>query len=80
MARANDQPDSASSQLFLLKWRQALVPPGRNTLDGAFACLGYVTRNEALLAQLAPQDSVVWAKVLSGLDNLQQPAAAAARK
>ncbi len=35
MAREED-PDSASSQFFFLKWLQALVAPGRNTLDGIF--------------------------------------------
>jgi peptidylprolyl isomerase len=34
MARDNEQADSGSSQFFFLKWSQALVAPGRNTLDG----------------------------------------------
>lgn len=71
MARDNDNEDSANSQFFILKWRQALVPPGRNTLDGFFTCFGYITSgNEYLLSQITPKDTIVYAKVLSGLENL----------
>ena len=44
MARSNDDPDSGSSQFFFLKWLQALVAPGRNTLDGYYSCFGYVVK------------------------------------
>eukprot|EP00595_Chromulina_sp_UTEXLB2642_P002426 CAMPEP_0196761598 /NCGR_PEP_ID=MMETSP1095-20130614/901_1 /TAXON_ID=96789 ORGANISM="Chromulina nebulosa, Strain UTEXLB2642" /NCGR_SAMPLE_ID=MMETSP1095 /ASSEMBLY_ACC=CAM_ASM_000446 /LENGTH=74 /DNA_ID=CAMNT_0042111377 /DNA_START=896 /DNA_END=1116 /DNA_ORIENTATION=- len=59
MARANEDPDSATSQIFLLKWRQALIAPGRNTLDGFYNCLGYITSdNEQLLSQVTTNDVI----------------------
>lgn len=74
MARENDDPDSASTQFFLLKWRQALIAPGRNTLDGFYSCFGYVVSdNEYLLGQVTDKDVISSARVLSGLDNLIRP-------
>ncbi len=34
MSRDNDDPDSATTDFFFLKWKQALIAPGRNTIDG----------------------------------------------
>lgn len=71
MARNNEQVDSASSQIFFLKWNQALIAPGRNTLDGFYSCFGYITsKNEYLLSQLTTDDVILSAKVTSGLSNL----------
>jgi len=70
MARSPEDADSASSQVFFVKWDQALVPPGRNTLDGFYTCFGYTTKNAMLLKQVEPGDIVVSAKVLSGMENL----------
>uniref|UniRef100_A0A7S1XWK7 peptidylprolyl isomerase n=1 Tax=Phaeomonas parva TaxID=124430 RepID=A0A7S1XWK7_9STRA len=70
MARLPDDADSATSQVFFVKWDQALVPPGRNTLDGFYSCFGYATKNAELLKQVQPGDVVVSAKVISGLDGL----------
>ena len=64
--------DSGSSQVFLLKWTQALIAPGRNTLDGFYTCLGYATQNQALLGQIQPGDVIVGAQVVSGLESLQR--------
>lgn len=73
MARDNAEADSGSSQFFFLKWRQALNPPGRNTLDGFYSCFGYVTStNEQLLSQVTTDDKIVFAKVTSGLENLKR--------
>ncbi len=71
MARGDDV-DTASADFFFLKWRQALVPPGRNTLDGYYSCFGYISSdNEDLLSQIADSgDSIVSAKVVSGMENL----------
>ena len=68
MAREED-PDSASSQFFFLKWLQALVAPGRNTLDGYYSCMGYVVENEQILKQLQVGDKIVYGKVIEGQDN-----------
>jgi cyclophilin family peptidyl-prolyl cis-trans isomerase len=73
MARQNEDVDSASSQFFLLKWDQALVAPGRNTLDGFYTNMGYVTENEQLLSQFQETDKVVSMKVVKGLENLVVP-------
>lgn len=73
MARGNEDVDSASSQFFLLKWDQALVAPGRNTLDGFYTNMGYVTENEQLLSQLKDTDKVLSMKVTKGLENLTVP-------
>lgn len=73
MARDNDSPDTASSQFFFLKWRQALIAPGRNTLDGFYTCFGYISsKNEYLLGQLGLDDVIVSAKVIKGMDNLEK--------
>lgn len=72
MARDNEEPDSGSSQFFLLKWQQALVAPGRNTLDGFYSCFGYVVSNNAeLLGSATLQDNlkIVSAKVIQGTEN-----------
>ena len=73
MARDNDNADSGSSQFFMLKWLQALVAPGRNTLDGFYTEFGYITSNENLLSQITIDDTVVSAKVVRGLSNLIVP-------
>mmetsp|Transcript_31266 Transcript_31266/g.52290 ORF Transcript_31266/g.52290 Transcript_31266/m.52290 type:complete len:443 (-) Transcript_31266:117-1445(-) len=74
MARNNDSPDTASTQFFFLKWMQALIAPGRNTLDGFYSCFGYVTQNEDLLSQVnVKTDTIVSAKVVKGLENLIIP-------
>ena len=72
MMRGNDDVDSATSQWFLLKWQQALVAPGRNTLDGYYSCFGYVTspESENIIRQLEVGDTIVKAEVLNGLENL----------
>jgi peptidylprolyl isomerase len=70
MARGNDDPDSASSQFFFLKWLQALVAPGRNTLDGYYSCFGYVIKNEDAIKELHVGDTIVYAKVIEGAENL----------
>lgn len=69
MGRSNEDPDSASSQFFFLKWLQALVAPGRNTLDGYYSCFGYVVQNEELLSQLQVGDKIIYAKVIEGAEN-----------
>jgi peptidylprolyl isomerase len=73
MARGNEDVDSGSSQFFLLKWSQALIAPGRNTLDGFYSCFGYiVSPNEYLLSQMTPTDKIVYAKVVDGMQHLKR--------
>jgi peptidylprolyl isomerase len=73
MARNNEDADSGSSQVFFLKWKQALIAPGRNTLDGFYSCFGYVVNNQDYLKQITPNTKIVSAKVVSGADNLVVP-------
>jgi peptidylprolyl isomerase len=74
MARDNSENDSGSSQFFFLKWKQALNPPGRNTLDGFYSCFGYITStNELFLDQVTTDDKIVSMKVIDGLQNLRRP-------
>ena len=73
MARGNEDNDSGSSQIFMLKWQQALIAPGRNTLDGFYSCFGYVVNNADYLSQINPTSKIVSAKVVQGLDNLERP-------
>jgi len=72
MARGNEDPDSASSQVFFLKWDQGLIAPGRNTLDGFYTCMGYIVENQHLVGQMDKGTTIVSAKVLSGIEDLIQ--------
>lgn len=63
--------DSATSEFFFVKYDQALLPPGRNTLDGAYSCFGYTSEGAPYLKQLEVGDVIKSAKVLSGLENFK---------
>eukprot|EP01041_Mallomonas_annulata_P003107 gene3107-6097_t len=65
MSRENDDPDSGSANLFFLKWRQALIAPGRNTIDGFYTCFGYIYENEDLLKQISDGDTIISAKTFA---------------
>ena len=73
MARGNEDVDSATSQFFFVKWDQALIAPGRNTLDGFYSNFGYITENENILSQMTDTDKVISMKVVNGLTNLVTP-------
>ena len=74
MARDNDGADTASTEFFFLKWKQALIAPGRNTLDGFYSCFGYVSSNEQLLSQVdLNSDIIESARVVKGQENLVLP-------
>jgi len=70
MGRGVEDTDSASSEVFVLKWRQALMPPGRNTLDGFYSSFGYViSNNEQYWGQVTANDVIRSIKVVEGIDN-----------
>ena len=73
MARDNEDVDSAVGDFFFLKWNQALIAPGRNTLDGYYSCFGYVVENEDFLSQVNSDDKIVSVKVISGIEKLVRP-------
>lgn len=62
--------DSATSQFFFVKYDQALIPPGRNTLDGAYSCFGYTSQNAVFLKNIEKGDVIVSAKIIKGAENL----------
>ena len=73
MARAETDPDSASSQFFFFLFEPELTPAGLNLLDGRYAVFGYVTEGKEVLEQLKQGDKIVSAKVIKGKENLVQP-------
>lgn len=73
MAREQFDPNSASSQFFILLKESELTPTGLNLLDGSFAVFGYVVEGEELLSDIKPGDVIKSATVVQGLDNLVKP-------
>jgi peptidylprolyl isomerase len=69
MAHDPGDVNTASSQFFMLKWDQGLVPPGKNTLDGSQTCFGYMTKGQELLRQVEKGDTMVTVRVVEGLNN-----------
>lgn len=53
-----------------------LTPTGSNLLDGRYAVFAYVVDGEDLLQQVQVGDTIVSAKVIAGIENLQKPKAA----
>jgi peptidylprolyl isomerase len=73
MARPEPDPNGGSSQFFFFLFEPELTPAGRNLLDGRYAVFGYVTAGQDVLDRMTATDSVVSAKVISGLNNLVKP-------
>ena len=65
--------NTASSKFWFLRWDQALVSPGRNTLDGSHSCFGYVVENQDILKQVSNGDMIESMKVVEGIDKLYLP-------
>ena len=75
MAHDPEDPNTASSQFWFLKWDQALVAPSRNTLDGSQACLGYIVSNEQVISQINNGDEVSSIRVVEGIENFHRSSA-----
>jgi peptidylprolyl isomerase len=75
MARPGDDPNGGSSQFFFFLFEPELTPAGLNLLDGRYSVFGYVTEGKDVLGQLKAGDKIESAKVIQGLDKLQQPIA-----
>jgi cyclophilin family peptidyl-prolyl cis-trans isomerase len=73
LARAEFEPNSASSQIFFLLKESELTPTGSNLLDGRYAVLGYITQGADLLKEMQVGDTIEYAKVTEGVENLQLP-------
>uniref|UniRef100_A0A832H3W0 peptidylprolyl isomerase n=1 Tax=Oscillatoriales cyanobacterium SpSt-402 TaxID=2282168 RepID=A0A832H3W0_9CYAN len=74
LARPGDDPNGGSSQFFFFLFEPELTPAGANLLDGRYSIFGYVTDGKDVLDQLKAGDKIESAKVIQGLENLQQPA------
>jgi len=70
MARAEAEPDSASSQFFFFLFEPELTPAGLNLLDGRYTVFGYMIEGKEVLDQLKQGDKIVSAKVIKGMENL----------
>lgn len=73
LARSEFDTNSASSQIFFLLKESELTPTGSNLLDGRYAVLGYITEGSDLLKEMQIGDTIEYAKVTSGIENLQLP-------
>lgn len=66
-----DIDGGVGGQFFFVKYDQGLMPPGRNTLDGAYTCFGYTVEGSDFLKTAKPGDTISKATVLSGLENVK---------
>jgi len=73
MARSEFDSNSGSSQIFFLLKESELTPSGANLLDGRYAVFGYVIENVDALGELKVGDIVESARVVSGLEFLENP-------
>ncbi|MEM8502491.1 MAG: peptidylprolyl isomerase [Cyanobacteria bacterium P01_D01_bin.1] len=73
LARPGDDNNGGSSQFFFFLFEAELTPAGRNMLDGRYAVFGYTVDGKEVLRQLSQDDKIISAKVIDGLENLEQP-------
>ena len=73
LAHPADDVNGGSSQFFFFKFDTELTPPGFNLLDGRYSVFGYVVDGKDVLENLTLEDQIISAKVVDGLENLQQP-------
>ncbi|HIK56755.1 MAG TPA: peptidylprolyl isomerase [Synechococcales cyanobacterium M55_K2018_004] len=74
MAHSADNANDASSQFFFFLFEPELTPAGANLLDGRYAVFGYVVEGKDVLGKLKAGDKIEFAEVISGLENLVEPA------
>lgn len=68
-----DDPNGGGNSAFFLKADPSYTPAGLNTLDGAFAVMGYVVEGADLLDELEKGDEILSAKLVWGGEYLKQP-------
>ncbi|BAZ42181.1 hypothetical protein NIES4101_81490 [Calothrix sp. NIES-4101] len=73
LARPERDVNGGSSQFFFFLFEPELTPAGRNLLDGRYAIFGYLTEGQEVLDELKAGDKIISAKVIDGLENLQEP-------
>ena len=74
LARPGNDNNGGSSQFFFFLFEAELTPAGRNMLDGRYAVFGYTVDGKDVLRELSADDKIISAKVIDGLENLQNPA------
>lgn len=74
MARPNEDVNQASSQFFFFLFEPEMTPAGLNLIDGRYAAFGYTIEGKEVLRELIQTDKIVKARVIEGLENLEQPA------
>ena len=75
LARPGNDNNGGSSQFFFFLFEAELTPAGRNMLDGRYAVFGYTIDGKEVLRELTPEDKIISATVVDGLENLEQPKA-----
>ena len=73
LARPGDDNNGGSSQFFFFLFEAELTPAGRNMLDGRYAVFGYTIDGKEVLRSLNQEDKIISARVVDGLENLEQP-------
>ncbi|MDJ0508358.1 MAG: peptidylprolyl isomerase [Crocosphaera sp.] len=73
LARPSLDPNGGSSQFFFFKFDSELTPPGFNLMDGRYSVFGYLVEGKKVLESLTDKDKILSAKVIDGLENLQEP-------
>ncbi len=73
LARPGNDNNGGSSQFFFFLFEAELTPAGRNMLDGRYAVFGYTIEGKEVLRSLTQEDKIISARVIDGLENLQQP-------
>ena len=73
LARPGDDNNGGSSQFFFFLFEAELTPAGRNMLDGRYAVFGYTIDGKEVLRSLTQEDKIISARVVDGLENLEQP-------
>ncbi|ELR97827.1 peptidylprolyl isomerase [Gloeocapsa sp. PCC 73106] len=73
LARPENDPNGGSSQVFFFKFDNEITPPGFNLMDGRYSVFGYLVEGKEILGNLTPEDKIISAKVVQGLENLVQP-------
>jgi peptidylprolyl isomerase len=76
IARPSSDPNGGSSQFFFFKFDSELTPPGSNFMDGRYSVFGYTVEGDEILEDLEEGDTLISARVVKGIENLERPESA----
>ncbi len=74
MAHPAEDVNGGSSQFFIYLFESDLTPAGLNLIDGNYSAFGYLQQGEEVLRKLKLGDQIKSARIISGAENLIQPA------